>query len=209
MSLVAFITGCSNPGERGGALTTSPTPPGKHRWERIVVIGDSHAESETAWPSRLDCAPVEMFAVSGAALDHETLYPPLVDRIEGISHFLEPTDLVIVSIGSNDLTDWTDEDMLAAYTEVQRPIAASGATQWWTTIPPLSPDWPISKMYDEAVDTRARWNDFILSTPDALDLAEPLGEMLDPDEELPDHVHLSRSAEDRVSEVAVREICGD
>lgn len=178
------------------------------RWDRIVVIGDSHAQSATAWPSQLNCATVSNLSYRGSALAHETVVAPLTKRIDAQRVIIGPNDLVIVSMGSNDLGQWSTDEMKAAYEKVHDVIAATGSDQRWTTIPPLSEDWPFPALYEDAVDSRERWNEFILTTPGAIDLGGALGDSLEPDEDLGDHVHLSRSAEDRISEVATAEICG-
>jgi hypothetical protein len=137
------------------------------RWGRIVVIGDSHAASKTAWPSKLNCAPVENFSYNGSALAHKTVVDPLTTRIYAMSSLFRATDLVIVSLGSNDVGNWTDSEMRSAYRSVRDAIAQTGATQRWTTIPPLSPQWPFADKYEAAIDSRLRWNNLILTTPGA------------------------------------------
>jgi len=163
---------------------------------RMVVIGDSHAAADGAWPRAIDCMAVDNRSINGAGLGTAVWMPALVDRLDTALDGVGPGDLVIVALGSNDFGSRTVAQMKADKNTVDAAIVARGARVRWATSPPISPAHPF-RGYQPWFDTmRSRhdeWNAYVRYVG-AVDLYLPLGSTLDPIEDEGDHVHLSDAA---------------
>lgn len=151
--------------------------------KRLVIIGDSHSAAPNSWTDSIDCVPVKNWSAAGATVDVNTAFSGLDERIKGLSAGLTPGDVVLIALGSNDVGSWSIADMKRSMSSIRNTLNARNIQLVWSTIPPLSPDYPIPTLLERAQRERTDWNDLIMSTPNAIDLSAPLGDELNPDED--------------------------
>lgn len=177
--------------------------------KRLVIIGDSHSAAPNSWTDSIDCVPVKNWSAAGATVDVNTAFSGLDERIKGLSAGLTPGDVVLIALGSNDVGSWSIADMKRSMSSIRNTLDARNIQLVWSTIPPLSPDYPIPTFLERAQRERTDWNDLIMSTPNAIDLSAPLGDELNPDEDAGDHKNLSASALEAIALTAKQSVCGE
>lgn len=163
---------------------------------RMVVIGDSHAAADGAWPRAIDCMDVDNRSINGAGLGTAVWMPALVDRLDTALDGVGPGDLVMVALGANDFGARTVAQMKADKATVDAAVADRGAQARWATTPPVSPAHPYrwyQPWFSTMTQRNADWNAFIRRGGGA-DIYLPLGSSLDAAEDRGDHVHLSPAA---------------
>lgn len=175
--------------------------------DRLVVFGDSHAASDDSWIAGVTCMDVLNLSMPSSGLLANGVFGSLHNELPRLLELLKPDDIAVFSMGFNDLDNFTVAELIAEQKDMTKLAKATVATVRWTTIPPYSDQRPMAFFLDRLRSRRVEWNDYIMSTPGAIDLAAPLGEKLDLSEDNGDHVHLSASAKREQQKVAAAVFC--
>lgn len=200
IAAVVAVAGCSC----AAAATPPPTtkPPA-----RLIIWADSHGDEPHEWPTLIGCVDKIDARIGWAIADQGPISPPpLIDQIDKLSSGLRKGDRVVIALGANDLIGIEAPFADQVRDKIRDKIKARGATAIWATLPPYAIDY--KHLAELAGPRRTMWNKWVRSLPAAqrLDVAKPLGDTLDPAEQIGDGIHLSTTAH-RAIATAVRGVC--
>lgn len=133
----------------------SPAPP---RDPIVWIVADSHGVPADAWPRLMPC-DVSVAAWGGWPLTtRSTSWPVPFDEDTTFPERVIRGDRLIVALGYNDLAGSTTSELRAARAAVEQRYRALGVSVEWTTLVPLSANYPFPALRPTINARRAQWD---------------------------------------------------
>lgn len=193
VAAVVFAPGC----------TPEPLP------SKVLLLGDSITVEPWSWWSYVSCTTVANRSTAGVGVVSPTQIggSPIVDRLPELVGSAPGVSTVVVAAGYNDLPRLDPGMVHGEMDRVEVGLAALGVTRVvWATVIPFSVRQKqfLGLTAPDAERVRLVWNREVVARG-GVDVAAPLGDVLDGGEVAADQVHPSVGAH-RVMGLGVAEV---